>query len=48
MILYFKNVARIFDLEGGKPQITCNDVIKIFLKEGLFMGQIVKHLTRVS
>ena len=28
-------VARIFDWEGPKPQITCNDVIRNF-KRGIF------------
>ena len=32
-----------FRLRGAKPQITCNDFIGNFLKEGLLMGQ--RYLT---
>ena len=40
-ILKFKifesvGLPRIFDWEGPKPQITRNDVIRIFRKKGLF------------
>ena len=31
-----------FGLGGAKPQITCNNVIRNFGKEGLFMGQRMK------
>ena len=36
-------VARIFDWGGGKPQLTCNNVIKIFRKRNFLWGEdIVK------
>ena len=48
-------VAKIFDW-GGKPQITCNDVIKIFWKKNFLWGKdivewkirsLVWHLTKI-
>ena len=37
------DVARVFDLGGPKPQITCNDVIRNFLKRNFLWGKdIVK------
>ena len=32
-----EGVAKVFDLGGPKPQITCNEVIKNF-KKGIFCG----------
>ena len=38
-------IVRIFDWRGeAKPQITRNDVIKIFRKEGLFTGQKYRRM----
>ena len=37
--LQFINVPRIFDWGRPKPQITCNDVIKKFSEQKVFVGQ---------
>ena len=36
--------ARIFDWGEAKPQITCNDVIKFFRKDGLFTGRRYRRI----
>ena len=41
--LQFVGVPRIFDWGRPKPQITCNDVIKIF-KRGSFVGQRYRRM----
>ena len=41
--LQLVGVARIFDW-GGKPPITCNDVIRNFQKKELFMGQRYRRM----
>ena len=40
----YTSVAKIFDWGEAKPQITRNDVIKIFRKEGHFTGQRCRRM----
>ena len=51
-------VARVFDWEGGKPQTTCNDVIRNFRKRNFLWDNdiaeckisspgLVSHLTKI-
>ena len=42
--LQFVGVPRIIDWGRPKPQITCNDVIKNFSKEEVFVGQKYRRM----